>query len=131
MGVNSLPKTVTRRRRDCDFNPGPSAPESSMLTTRLPREEPCIKLRCRLTPPGECDELIFAAAAMRPYATALPCQLDVVLVRPADWNFGIRTPSKARLPRGLWWDAVYGVTDMSLSQQTRSFHFIPARNKPA
>ena len=36
MGVNSLPKTVTRRRRDCDLNPGPSAPESSMLTTRLP-----------------------------------------------------------------------------------------------
>ena len=36
MGVNSLPKTVTRQRRGCDFNPGPTAPESSMLTTRLP-----------------------------------------------------------------------------------------------
>ena len=36
MGVNSLPKTVTRQRRDCDLNLGPSAPESSMLTTRLP-----------------------------------------------------------------------------------------------
>jgi len=36
MGVNSFPKTVTRQRRDCDLNPGPSAPESSMLTTRLP-----------------------------------------------------------------------------------------------
>ena len=34
MGVNSLPKTVTRYRRDCDLNPGPSAPESSTLTTR-------------------------------------------------------------------------------------------------
>ena len=34
--MNSLPKTVTRQRRDCDFNPGPSAPESSTLTTRLP-----------------------------------------------------------------------------------------------
>jgi len=33
MGVNSLPKTVTRQRRGCDWNPGPSAPESSMLTT--------------------------------------------------------------------------------------------------
>jgi len=33
--VNSLPKTVTRQRRDCDLNPGPSAPESSTLTTRL------------------------------------------------------------------------------------------------
>ena len=35
MGVNSLRKTVTRQRRDCDLNPGPSAPESSTLTTRL------------------------------------------------------------------------------------------------
>ena len=35
MGVNSLPKTVTRQRRDCDLNPGPSAPESSTLTKRL------------------------------------------------------------------------------------------------
>ena len=29
-------KTVTRQRRDCDLNPGPFAPESSTLTTRLP-----------------------------------------------------------------------------------------------
>jgi len=36
MGVNSLPKTVTRQRRDCDLNPGPSAPESRTLTTWLP-----------------------------------------------------------------------------------------------
>ena len=36
MGVNSLPKIVTRHRRGCDLNPGPSSPESSTLTTRLP-----------------------------------------------------------------------------------------------
>jgi len=36
MGVNSLPKTVIRQHRDCDLNPGPTAPESSTLTTRLP-----------------------------------------------------------------------------------------------
>jgi len=36
MDVNNLPKTVTRQRRGCDLNPGPSAPESSTLTTRLP-----------------------------------------------------------------------------------------------
>jgi len=36
MGVNSLPKTVTPQRRDCDLNPDPSAPESSTLATRLP-----------------------------------------------------------------------------------------------
>ena len=33
--MNSLSKTVTRQRRGCDLNPGPSAPESSTLTTRL------------------------------------------------------------------------------------------------
>ena len=44
IGVNSLPKTVTRQRRGCDLNPGPSAPESSSLTARLPThpEWPCI-----------------------------------------------------------------------------------------
>jgi len=36
MGVNSLSKTVTRQGRGCDLNPGPSAPESSTLITRLP-----------------------------------------------------------------------------------------------
>jgi len=34
--VKSLPNNVTRQCRDCDLNPGPSAPESSTLTTRLP-----------------------------------------------------------------------------------------------
>ena len=36
MGVNSLPKTVTRQFGGCDLNPGPSASESSALATRLP-----------------------------------------------------------------------------------------------
>ena len=40
MSVNSLPKTVTRQRRDCDLNLGPTAPESSTLTTRLPSQYP-------------------------------------------------------------------------------------------
>jgi len=40
MAVNSLPKTVNRQRRDCDLNPGPSAPESSTLTIRLPSHPP-------------------------------------------------------------------------------------------
>jgi len=35
MGVNSLPKTVTWQHRNCDLNPGPFVPESSMLTIRL------------------------------------------------------------------------------------------------
>ena len=33
--MNSLPKTVTRQRRDCDLNPGPTAPEFSTLTTKI------------------------------------------------------------------------------------------------
>ena len=45
MGVNSLPKIVTRQRRDCDLNPGPSAPESSTLTTRLPSHFPLDRTR--------------------------------------------------------------------------------------
>ena len=32
--MNSLPKTVTRQRRGCNLNTGPSVPESSTLTTR-------------------------------------------------------------------------------------------------
>ena len=36
MGVNSLPKTVIWQRNGCYLNPGPSAPESNTLTTRLP-----------------------------------------------------------------------------------------------
>ena len=34
--MNSLPKTVTQKCRGCNMNPGPSATESSTLTTRLP-----------------------------------------------------------------------------------------------
>jgi len=45
MGVNSLPKTVTRQRRGCDLNPDTSAPESSTLTTRLPSHPEAICLR--------------------------------------------------------------------------------------
>jgi len=40
MGVNSLLKTVTRQRRDCDLNPGPSAPESSTCTNHSATEPP-------------------------------------------------------------------------------------------
>ena len=46
MGVSGLPKTVTRQRRGCDLNPGPSAPESSTLTTRLPSHPSYLWWRC-------------------------------------------------------------------------------------
>ena len=42
--MNSLPKSVTGQRRDCDLNPGPSAPESSTLTTRLRSHPPADSL---------------------------------------------------------------------------------------
>jgi len=46
MGVNSLPKTVTRQRRDCDLNPGLSAPESSTLIIRLPSQSQYNAIQC-------------------------------------------------------------------------------------
>ena len=46
MGVNSLRKTVTRHRRGCDLNPGPTAPQSSTLTTRLPSHPSPRSLTC-------------------------------------------------------------------------------------
>jgi len=48
MDVNSLPKTVTRQRRGCDLNPGPSAPESSMLTTRLKSRPLVVKVKVKV-----------------------------------------------------------------------------------
>jgi len=42
MGVNSLPKTVTRQRRGCDLNPGPSAPKSSTDSALGYRANPII-----------------------------------------------------------------------------------------
>ena len=48
MGMNSLPKTVTRQRRDCDLNPGPSVPESSTLTTRLPSHPHCERVLLKI-----------------------------------------------------------------------------------
>jgi len=50
MGVNSLPKTFTRQRRGCDLNPGPTAPESSTLTTRLPSQSLTVPCRRRGMP---------------------------------------------------------------------------------
>ena len=38
MCVNNLPKTITGQPGGCDLNPGPTAPESSTLTTRLPSD---------------------------------------------------------------------------------------------
>ena len=77
MGVNSFPKTVTGQRRDCDLNPGPSAPESSTLATRLPSH-----------PREECDVLpsacLSVCLSVRPscvkhtmYAVGKPCTVYI------------------------------------------------------
>ena len=44
-GVNSFPKTVTQQRNGCDLNPGPSVPEPSTLTNRLPSYPLCNSLK--------------------------------------------------------------------------------------
>ena len=55
MGVNSLPKAVTRQGRDCDLKPDPTAPESSTLTTRLPSYP---TFTCTITKHVRTNELI-------------------------------------------------------------------------
>jgi len=45
LGANSLPKTATRQRRDCDSKPGFSEPESGTLTTQPP-SHPGVCLVC-------------------------------------------------------------------------------------
>ena len=50
--MNSLSKTVTRQRRGCDLNPGPSAPEFSALTSRLLPNEQMILSEPKNVPGG-------------------------------------------------------------------------------
>ena len=67
-----MPKTVTRQRRGCDLNPGPTAPESSTLTTRLPRHN---RQSVRLTGQDFCAGLGVKRA--RPYDLDLELTLAV------------------------------------------------------
>jgi len=61
MGVNRLPKSVSRQRRDCDLNPGRSAPESSTLTTRLPSH------------PSECRNEAVSSSQLLWFKSCLSC----------------------------------------------------------
>ena len=97
MGVNSLPKTVTQQRRGCDLNPGPTVPESSMLTTRIPSHSRCRWLRrvvgrprAALTGKHDTLDTIFLPAGRRgplasrgPYASILP------VYQQRDWGPGM------------------------------------------
>ena len=66
MGVNSLPKTVTRQRHDCDLNLGPSVPEST-LSTRLPSHPYCWQYICKIAN----SQFLFAVMI-----TALACHIS-------------------------------------------------------
>ena len=98
MGVNSLPKTVTRQRRRCDLNLGASAPESSTLTTRLPITDGYLLPAPELRQPG-CTSLLLLAIGRRPLRSArtnrllvLPVKLSTVggrafpVAKPTIWN---------------------------------------------
>ena len=58
--MSSLPKIVSRHRRDCDLNPGTSAPESSMLTTLQPSHRIVHSVPCKSTPTAAHNKLVFS-----------------------------------------------------------------------
>ena len=71
MGVSSLPKTVTRQRRHCDLNPGPSAPEPSTLATRLP-SHPVTACVCIQAYSSINEEQAMTSPSPPPASAALP-----------------------------------------------------------
>ena len=87
-GVNSLPKTATRQR-DCDLNPGPTAPESSTLTTRLPVQYcsylcvVCIKHRTNLIIWAHNPRLILQTASSIIYLHWLSQEVQSTNSRPS------------------------------------------------
>jgi len=67
MGVNSLPKTVTKQLRGRNLNPGLSAPESSTLTTRLPSHPfNCTRARTYLAVQGKDQNVVFVTSTADP-----------------------------------------------------------------
>jgi len=72
LGVNSLPKTVTRQHCNCDLNPGPSAPESSTLTMWLPNH-----------PWSKCKQVKWLVVAVcgRIFTTSMRSKRSVAMMR--------------------------------------------------
>jgi len=83
MGVNSLPKTVTRQRRDCDLNPDPSASESSTLTTRLP-SQPLVIIALQISERFRLQPNLYTCIIDNQYRTV------GLLIRLADGTAAIR-----------------------------------------
>jgi len=84
MGVNSLPKTATRQRCDCDLNSGPFAPESSTLTTWLTSH------------PNNNYDSVYGAIAM----TKVIARVHPVHLMNADWALGGRQASDKLIDLG-------------------------------
>ena len=63
--MNSLPKTVTRQRRGCDLNPGPTAPESSTLITRLSNHPYRLRVKTLLFEYGVGDRATYGRRRQR------------------------------------------------------------------
>jgi len=78
--VSSLPKTITRQCRDCDLNPGPSARESSTLTTRLP-SHPYKKYRFKMS------------ASRTAVAPPTDAAVDRTATCPGEWEWTVTAPS--------------------------------------
>jgi len=100
MGVNSLPKTVARPRRGCDLNPGPSAPESSTLTTRLASHRAPIDSTC-----SYLSDCVQELSAERPRRDDLRAAVGS---RPADAprRAPVAVPRRARVAGGAGAGAV-------------------------
>jgi len=86
MDVNSLPETVTRQRRGCDLNPGPSAPESSTLTTRLPSQRTDGRLCCRIAQMDEQAENIVPAEAVGCTAAGITVMRPQCVAQTEPWR---------------------------------------------
>jgi len=115
MGVNSLPKTVTRQSRGCDLNPGLSAPESSTLTTRLPSHS-CVFI------------YLFKCFMSSPPTARAPAALRFRCVRPTVRAFGqreasltsLRTSSRATVACGAIFRALIPLSRLTYSHPIRS-----------
>jgi len=101
MGVNSLHKTITRQRRGCDMNPGPSAPESQhanhslsillnkILCTCCTHDCVLVLLLCLcivLHPSGFVDDFMF-------------CALMLVQIKITGYEFLLYLPGAAKVWR--------------------------------
>ena len=98
-----MPKTVTRQRRDCDLNPGPSGPESSTLSTRLPSQPGVVVLRA--VRPRAPALYRFGAAGVVVQAATAAGAVDVesvcrTIIGYSGWCVPLRDIQRLRL-RGL------------------------------